>query len=225
LIVDDEKNIRLTLAQALVALALDTDSAVNGEEALAKIKDKSFGLMLLDLKMPGMDGLEVLRWVSENRPDVRVIIITAHGTIDSAVEAMKYGAVDFIQKPFSPKEIRELVSKVLDRETLTEPQADDYAGRIEMAKKCVAERHFDAAAEHVRKAIAIDSGRPEAFNFLGAIHDLRGEQLEAQKNFRTALSIDPTYEPARRNLYRSTKARPGGTVAFVEEETDVEKGE
>ncbi len=227
LIVDDEKNIRLTLAQSLGTLGLEIDAAVNGEEALAKMKDRGFGLMLLDLKMPGMDGLDVLRWVSENRPDVRVIIITAHGTIDSAVEAMKYGAVDFIQKPFSPKEIRDLVSKVLDRQTLTEPRANDYEARIELAKKCVSERQFDAAAEHVRIAIGIDASRPEAFNFLGALYDIRGDRLEAQKNYRAALSIDPTYEPARSNLYRSTKARPGADLAFVQEEapspTDQEK--
>lgn len=223
LIVDDEKNIRLTLAQSLEALELEIDTAVNGEEALARMKDKSFCLMLLDLKMPGMDGLEVLRWVSENRPDVRVIVITAHGSIDSAVDAMKYGAVDFIQKPFSPKEIRDLVSKVLDRSTLTEPKAHDYDARIEMAKKCVGERQFEAAAEHARSAIAIDASRPEAFNFLGALHDIRGSRLEAQKNYRAALSIDPTYEPARVNLYRSTNAKPGGSVAFVREEAGPEK--
>ena len=54
---DDEKNVRLTLSEALEALALETDAAVNGEEALAKLKEKDFGLMLLDLKMPGMDGM------------------------------------------------------------------------------------------------------------------------------------------------------------------------
>jgi len=116
LIVDDEKNIRLTLSQALEALGVETDTATNGEEALAKLKEKGFGLILLDLKMPGMDGMEVLRRVREIRPDIRVIIITAYGTIESAVEAMKLGAVDFIQKPFSPDEIRGLVSRVMDRE-------------------------------------------------------------------------------------------------------------
>jgi DNA-binding NtrC family response regulator len=88
LIVDDEKNIRLTLSQALQVLQVETDSAANGEEALAKLKEKEFGLILLDLKMPGMDGMEVLRRVREIRPDIRVIIITAYGTVESAVEAL-----------------------------------------------------------------------------------------------------------------------------------------
>ena len=97
LIADDEKNIRLTLSQALESLKLETDTAVNGEEALAKLRDKDFGLILLDLKMPGMDGMEVLRQLRQIRPDIRVIVITAYGTIESAVEAVKLGAVDFIQ--------------------------------------------------------------------------------------------------------------------------------
>ena len=96
LIVDDEKNIRLTLSQALEALEVETDTAANGEETLAKLKEKEFCLILLDLKMPGMDGMEVLRRVREIRPDIRVIILTAYGTIESAVEAMKLGAIDFI---------------------------------------------------------------------------------------------------------------------------------
>ena len=118
LIVDDEKNICLTLSQALETLEIETDTALNGDEALAKLQNKEFGLILLDLRMPGMDGMEVLRRVREIRPDIRVIILTAYGTIESAVEAMKLGAVDFIQKPFSPEEIRELVSRVMDREKL-----------------------------------------------------------------------------------------------------------
>jgi CheY-like chemotaxis protein len=116
LVVDDEKNIRLTLSQSLEPLGLPIQTAVNGEEALQKIEETEFGLLLLDLKMPGMEGMEVLHRVRERWPTIPVIIITAHGTIESAVDAMKMGAVDFIQKPFSPREIRELATKVLQRE-------------------------------------------------------------------------------------------------------------
>ncbi|MFO7553840.1 MAG: response regulator [Desulfobacterales bacterium] len=113
LVVDDEKNIRMTLSQSLEPLEIPVQTAVNGEEALQKLQKGPFGLVFLDLKMPGMDGMEVLRQIKEDWPKTRVIIITAHGTIESAVEAMKLGAVDFIQKPFSPKEIRELSTRVL----------------------------------------------------------------------------------------------------------------
>ncbi len=207
LIVDDEKNIRLTLSQALEVLNVETDTAANGEEALAKLKEKEFGLILLDLKMPGMDGMEVLRRVREFRPDIRVIILTAYGTIESAVEAMKLGAVDFIQKPFSPDEIRGLVSRVIDREKLDGKKAVDYGSSIELAKRCIGDRHFDGAIEHVRKAISLDPGRPEAFNLLGALMEIQGDRIEAQKNYRAALSLDPSYEPAIKNLQRSTEGR------------------
>ena len=207
LIVDDEKNIRLTLSQAMEVLEVETDTAANGEEALAKLKEKEFGLILLDLKMPGMDGMEVLRQVSEIRPDIRIIIITAYGTVESAVEAMKLGAADFIQKPFAPEEIRGLVSRVMDREKLDEQKAVDYGSSIELAKRCIGDRHFDAAIEHVRKAISLDPGRPEAFNLLGALMEIHGDRIEAQKNYRAALSLDPSYEPAIKNLHRSTNGR------------------
>jgi len=204
LIVDDEKNILLTLSQSLEVLQLETDTATNGEEALAKLKEKEFRLILLDLRMPGMDGMEVLRQVREIRPDIRIIMITAYGTIELAVEAMKMGAVDFIQKPFSPEEIRELVSRVMDREKLDEQKVADYGTSIELAKRSIGNRHFDASIEHVRKAIFLDPTRPEAFNLLGALMEIRGDRLEAQKNYRAALSLDPSYAPAIKNLQRST---------------------
>ena len=218
LIVDDEKNIRLTLSQALETLGVEIDTASNGEEALAKLNEKEFGLILLDIRMPGMDGMEVLRRVREIRPDIRIIMITAYGTIESAVEAMKLGAVDFLQKPFNPEEIRELASRVMDRDRLDEHKLVGYVFHIELAKKCIGDRHFDAAVEHVRRAIFVDPGRPEAFNLLGALMEIRGDRLEAQKNYRAALSLDASYEPAIKNLHRSTngKWRQAGGILLEE---------
>jgi len=204
LIVDDEKNILFTLSQSLETLRLETDTAANGEEALAKLKEKNFSLILLDLRMPGIDGMEVLRQVRQIRPDILIIMVSAYGTVELAVEAMKLGAVDFIQKPFSPEEIRELVSRVLDREKLDEQKVADYETSFELAKKSIGNRHFDAAIEHARKAIFLDPARPEAFNLLGALMEIRGDRLEAQKNYRAALSLDPSYGPAIKNLERST---------------------
>jgi DNA-binding NtrC family response regulator len=223
LIVDDEKNIRLTLSQALGALELETDTAVNGEEALVKLKERNFGLILLDLKMPGMDGMEVLRRVRDPRPDIKVIIITAHGTIESAVEAMKLGAVDFIQKPFAPKEIRELVTRVLDRDKIAAAKAEGYEQHIELAKKRIGERGFDAAQEHVRQAIAADASKPEAFNLLGVLLEMRGNKLEAQKSYRAALALDPTYKPAHENLSRTTGVTSGGNISLGGEQEPQEE--
>lgn len=213
LIVDDQKNIRLTLSQALASLGVEVDTAASGEEGLSKVKDREFNLILLDLKMPGMDGMKVLQQLRHIRPDIRVIVITAYGTIESAVEAMRLGASDFIQKPFTPEEIRELVTRVMNREKIDAEKAQDYYTSIELAKRCIGQYHFDAAVEHVHRAISFEPGRPEAFNLLGALEEIRGNRLNAQNHYRAALSLDPSYKPAIANLQRTTSGigkRSGG---------------
>jgi DNA-binding NtrC family response regulator len=120
LIVDDEKNIRLTLARAVKPLQVPVQTAVNGEEALEKLRDTPCGLVFLDLKMPGMDGIEVLRRIRASWPTIPVAIVTGHGTIALAVEAMKLGAIDFIQKPFSPAEILEVARQVVPQKDRNE---------------------------------------------------------------------------------------------------------
>jgi DNA-binding NtrC family response regulator len=102
LIVDDEENIRFTLSEALDSLPASIDSAANGQEALDKVEQQVYSIILLDLRMPGMDGMQVLERLRESRPEIPVVIITAHGTIESAVDAMKLGAIEFLQKPFPP---------------------------------------------------------------------------------------------------------------------------
>lgn len=212
LIVDDEKNIRLTMLQSLEPLGIEVQAAVNGEEALQKLREGPFGLVFLDLRMPGMDGMEILRQIKDDWPKIRVVIITAHGTIESAVEAMKLGAADFVQKPFSPREIRELATLVLEREALDDATAVDYRALIELTKRHITDRTFAAARESVRKAIAADPGQPEAYNLLGALLEIKGDWVEAQKFYRAALDIDPTFKPASANLDRTTSWHKFGKV-------------
>ena len=228
LVVDDEKNIRLTMSQSLEPLGIPVQTAVNGEEALQKLREEPFGLVFLDLKMPGIDGMAALRQIKDDWPKIRVIIITAHGTIESAVEAMKLGAVDFIQKPFSPGEIRELATRVLDREALDEENAVDYVSLIELSKRHISDRGFSAARETARKAIAADPAQPEAYNLLGALLEIKGDELEAQKFYRAALDIDPTFKPAQVNLDRATSWNKFGKIDLGSDEqkaaTPIEDG-
>jgi FixJ family two-component response regulator len=205
LIVDDEKNIRLTLSLALEKLNLPVETAANGEEALQKLAEKSYGLMLLDLRMPGIDGMEVLRRLPEIRPEVKVVIITAWGTIEAAVEAMKLGAVDFLQKPFDAEEVRDMVSSLLDRATQERLRGQEYDGYLELAYRRISRGEFDAARVYAHKAISIDSDRPEAFNLLGGLYEARNHRLEAEKNYRVALALTPSYKPAQKNLDRVTR--------------------
>jgi CheY-like chemotaxis protein len=230
LVVDDEKNIRLTMGQALSPLGLTVETAMNGEEALQKLGQRAFAVVFLDLRMPGMDGLEVLRRIREERPATRVIIITAHGTVDTAVEAMKLGAVDFLEKPFTPDQVRELARAVLAREVLPEnsraaghgagaarkqmatgevrdPREEpdgQYRTLVELAKRLLAGKDFAAARDAARKAVGVDPSRPEALNLLGVILEAEGDWVEGQRFYRASLNIDPTYGPARKNLERTT---------------------
>src|SRR3990170_1183536 len=99
LIVDDEKAIRKTLTEILSFEGYEIDEAPDGEEALKCFKEKTYDVVLCDIKMPKLDGLEFLQKATEHNPDVPVIMISGHGTIETAVEAVKKGAYDFIQKP------------------------------------------------------------------------------------------------------------------------------
>ena len=90
------------------------ETAASGEEALEKLAQNCYEIMLLDLRMPGMDGMEVLRRVSQQFPELRVIIITAYGSLALAVEAMRLGAVDFLQKPFGYQELMEAIHRALE---------------------------------------------------------------------------------------------------------------
>lgn len=204
LVADDEQNIRSTISHALHIEGYDVVTAVDGQDTLLQLRAAEFDLLLLDLRMPGMDGMEVLRQVVELYPNVPVVIITAYGTVETAVEAVKLGAVDFIQKPFSPKEIRTLVAEVLDRGHTLALQEHDYATHLELARRSIHEKRLAAAKEHVRHAIAKDPGCPDAFNLLGVLEEMAGNHHAALVNYRIALDLDPTYAPALTNLQKSS---------------------
>jgi DNA-binding NtrC family response regulator len=119
LIVDDELIVRESLGGWLERDGHKVDKAASGEEALEKCKNTRFDILLLDIKMEGMSGLEVLRKVKENDPDVSVVMITAYGSIPSAIEAMKSGAYEYLLKPFDPDELMVLIEKIMKHQAET----------------------------------------------------------------------------------------------------------
>jgi heterodisulfide reductase subunit A len=112
LVVDDELIVRDSLKEWLEDNGFSVEEAASGDEALEKMEKGPFDLLLLDIKMPGMDGVEVLRIVKESHPDTTVIMITAYATVDTAVEAMKIGALDYLIKPFDPEKLVPMVEGV-----------------------------------------------------------------------------------------------------------------
>ncbi|MBI4056833.1 MAG: response regulator [Elusimicrobia bacterium] len=118
LVVDDEQEIRDLLSYTLVAHGYRVTTAANGQEALEKLKHSKFQLVISDISMPNMSGIEVLEAIKKIDPEIEVILATGYGTIETAVSAMKKGAFDFIQKPFQPHEILIVVEKALEAKDL-----------------------------------------------------------------------------------------------------------
>lgn len=118
LVIDDEETMRDSCRQTLSRDGSRVAVAEDGSRGLAMLKRESFDLVILDLKMPGLSGMEVLKKIEEEDPEVVVVVITGYATVESAVEAMKIGAYDFIPKPFTPESLRAIVKRALDKREL-----------------------------------------------------------------------------------------------------------
>ncbi len=112
LVVDDDSFSREVLTEAARSLGIQAASRTNGEEALEYARANSIDLVFTDLRMPGMNGVELVRRMNQEFPDVPVVVVTAHGTVETAVEAMKHGAADFLVKPCTPDTIEVVVNRV-----------------------------------------------------------------------------------------------------------------
>jgi signal transduction histidine kinase len=135
LVVDDEKEIREMLLKALTRLTeFRVELAGDGEEALEKIAQKNFDLVLTDLKMPKKDGLQLVADIAKSKPEILTVVMTGHGTIDSALEAMKQGASDYLLKPLNLEEMVVRLQKVLD-ERQRFVRLRDFAAQLERANQ------------------------------------------------------------------------------------------
>jgi len=118
LVIDDEESMRDSCRQALARDGNRVKVAEDGAGGLSMLQAESFDLVILDLKMPGLSGMEVLKKIQKDDPEIMVIVITGYATVESAIEAMKSGAYDFIPKPFTPGSLRAIVKRALDRREL-----------------------------------------------------------------------------------------------------------
>jgi two-component system response regulator HydG len=132
MVVDDEEAMRESLAAWLLQDGYQASTASGGNVALALLEQQSFDLVLADIKMPGMDGMELLSRIRASHPETMVIMITAYGTISTAVEAMKCGAVDYLLKPFDPEELLLLIARLIKQRTL---ELENQALREDLARQ------------------------------------------------------------------------------------------
>ncbi len=118
LLVDDEEQFLDVFSKRLQGRGLKVDIAVSGDEAIKRVKDKQFDTIVLDLVMPGIDGIETLKRLRKENPDLQIIILTGHGTVEKGVEAMKEGAVDFLEKPVDLKKLLEKIGEAKQKKVL-----------------------------------------------------------------------------------------------------------
>jgi len=196
LVVDDEKEIREFLNKALSRVGgFHVEVAETAEEALKKIEKESFDLVLTDLKMPKMDGLQLMTEIAKSKPDILTIMMTGHGTIDSALEAMKRGASDYLMKPLSLDELIIRIRKVLE-EKQRFVRLKDFADQLERANQGL--RRVDAMKSEFVSVASHELRTPLAAIKNAVQLMLSGKTGEINENQTKFLSM------AERNINRLT---------------------
>jgi FixJ family two-component response regulator len=203
LIVDDETNVRLNYRITLETEGHEIFEAASAANALEQMVERTVGLAILDMRMPGMDGLDLLAKMREVGIPVPVIIVTAYSDVPHAVKAMKLGAIDFLQKPLRPEDLRRIVAEILKRHApQKEHPADSFSAHIVAAKRCLNLRSFAMARIHLVKALELNPKSVEAFNLAGALAEMLEDVDKARKYYGQAIKLDKNYEPAQQNMRR-----------------------
>ena len=203
LIVDDETNVRLNFRTTLESEGYEVFDVSSGEGAVQSLAEHTFALAILDIRMPGMGGLELLAKMRENGIKVPAMIVTAYSDVPNAVKAMKLGAIDFLQKPLRPEDLRSIVTEILKRHNgQDERSAETFSAHIVAAKRCLNLRAFAKARLHLVKALELNSKSAEAFNLAGVLAEVLEDYDKAKKFYGQAIKLDKRYEPAQQNMRR-----------------------
>jgi FixJ family two-component response regulator len=203
LIVDDETNVRLNYRITLETEGYEVFEASTSASALQELIERPFALAILDLRMPGMDGLELLAKMREVGITVPATIVTAYSDVPNAVKAMKLGAIDFLQKPLRPEDLRRIVAEILKRHELrNDHPAETFNSHIVAAKRCLNLRSFALARIHLAKALELNTKSVEAFNLAGVLAEMLDDYDKAKKYYGQAIRLDKNYEPAQQNMRR-----------------------
>jgi DNA-binding NtrC family response regulator len=125
LLVDDETDFLDVMSERLAARGIDVATSASAEDAIERIGNELFDAVILDLQMPGMDGLEALKQMKKRRPELQVILLTGHATVEKGVEAIKLGAMDLVEKPADLESLREKIKKAKQKKMLIVEKANE----------------------------------------------------------------------------------------------------
>lgn len=135
LLVDDEEDFLDLLTERLKHRGLKVNSVMNGEEAVKSVASKNYDAIVLDLAMPGIDGIETLKRIKENNPDLQIIMLTGQATVSKSIEAMKHGAVDLLEKPVDLKVLMKKIGQAKHQRMLViEKKSQDEVKKILKSK-------------------------------------------------------------------------------------------
>ncbi len=203
LIAEDERSIRSLLRTCLETESFSVYEAADGQQALEMAARHSPDVMLLDLSMPPPQGMEVLRRLRQMARPPAVVILTAHGTIPIAVEAMRLGALEFLQKPVNPDMLLTTVRKIiLDRRLAADPADDTYAAILARVRRALEAGDYHLAEALLLKAGVLGERDPAFYNLKGLLLELRGNFKAAKHEYGQAIARNRNYEPAQQNMRR-----------------------
>lgn len=131
LLVDDEVDFLDTLSERMRTRGMEVSTSSSGAEALKKVEQESYDVIILDLMMPGVDGLEALKILKEKKPELQVILLTGHASVEKGIEAMKLGAMDFLEKPADLSQLTEKIKKAQAKKMLiVEKQTEEKIRKL-----------------------------------------------------------------------------------------------
>jgi len=204
LVVDDERNVRLMYRASLDSM-FKVDEADSGAKALEMFLSRRYDVAILDLRMPGMTGLELIERMNKLSITTPVVFVTAYADVPNAVNAMKFGAIDFLQKPVTPDQLRAIVKDILVRhahEDRKNPQAHDFEYFLRCAKRAINLRDFASARRNLISALELNPDSPQALNLAGVMFEMREEFDQARRYYGRAIKVSKDFEPAQANMRR-----------------------
>jgi len=207
LVIDDEAPIRSTLEEFLELSGFEVRTAANGEEGLDLLGREDYDLVLSDLKMPGVDGIAVIEWMKETRPETPVVVMSGHATVDSALRALRLGAYDYLLKPFTLDEIHRTIGNCLEKRRLRRKNVELEASNVRLREIERMKDDLLATVSHeFRTPLTAIRGFLDLLD-TGHGNDLRSDQSQAFEAIRS--SVD-RLDMMIGNLLTLTECQDGG---------------
>lgn len=188
IVVDDTKNIRTLLTTCLEVEGYIVFNAKNAEEALNIIKQEDIDLAFIDVKMPGISGTGLLKKVKELNIDILVVIMTAFPTVKNAVDCTKFGAVTYLQKPFTAERVKNLLKEIY--ESVEEKEKRDLNMYITSGKELLEKGDFEKALKVLKKALEIEPTKGEIYYLIGRVYEGKNLKNYADKFYSVAKTFE-----------------------------------